>query len=206
MTNPTDPDRPTSTETTSEDNGLRALHPDDPWERDEPEQDKPDADPISVPPDRGADYYNQLIDLDTFSFAYIKNESMLQFSWQGEIHDIDEYKKALFRLYISTYRSDLSAADLRPKAFHTFADEAFSEQLKATLSKKPVEGPPGPRNPGRHGKRINEQIARRLHAAVALACEHRTTPGQRAQPKDSVLKSILPERVLKQSKCSDDDV
>ena len=199
MANPTEPDQQTSTETASEDDAHRTPHPDDPWEREGIDQDRPDANPISDPPDRGVDYYNQLIDIETCSYMYLKKGSMLQFTWRGEIHDIDEFEKALFRLYKSTYKSDLSAADLRPKAFQTFVDDTFSKQLKYTLEKKdPIEGPPGPRNQVKHD-RVNERIAGILSNAAALACEHRTQLGRRAQPKDAVLKSILPEHVREQS-------
>lgn len=199
MTNPNNPNRSSNEPTNNYDDDPRSQYPGDPWERDGLEQDKPDATPISDPPDRGVDYYNQLIDLETCSYMYLKKGSMLQFTWRGEIHDIDEFEKALFRLYKSTYKSDLSAADLRPKAFQTFVDDTFSKQLKYTLEKKdPIEGPPGPRNQVRHD-RVNERIAGILSNAAALACEHRAQLGRRAQPKDAVLKSILPEHVREQS-------
>lgn len=197
MTNQPDSDRSTSTETTSEVT-PQTQHPGDPWERDEVEQDKPDATPISDPPDHGVDYYNPLIDLESCSYTYLKKGSMLQFSWQGEIRDIDEFKKALYQLYKSMYKSDLSAADLRPKAFKAFAAEAVSEHLKATLYRKPIEGPPGPHNQANHRK-TNKRIADIFHAAAALACDHRERLGRRAQPKDAVLKSILPDHIHKQS-------
>lgn len=198
MTNQTDSDRPTSTDPIREDNDSKALSPDNQWERDDPAYDKPDTNSLNDPPERGFNYYNKLIDLNTCSYTYLKNGSYLQFSWQGEIHDIDEFKKALFRLYKSTYKSNLSAADLRPKAFETFVTETVSEQLKATLSRKPIEGPLGPRNQASHRK-INERIAGTLSAAAALACEHRTQLGRRARSKDAVVKSVLPEHACEQS-------
>jgi hypothetical protein len=123
---------------------------------------------------------------------------MLQFSWRGEIHNIDQFKKALYQLYKSTYKSDLSGSDLRTKAFKAFAAEAVSEHLKATLYREPIEGPPGPHNQATHRK-TNKRIASTFSAAAALACDHRAQLGRRARPKDTVLKSILPESAREQS-------
>ncbi len=197
MTNQPESDRSTSTETISE-VSPRTQYPGDPWERDELDQNKPDATPISDPPDHGVDYYRQLINLDTCSYTYLKQESMLQFSWRGEIDNIDQFKKALYQLYKSTYKSDLSGSDLRTKAFKAFAAEAVSEHLKATLYRNPIEGPPGPHNQATHRK-TNKRIASTFSAAAALACEHRAQLGRRARPKDAVLKSILPESAREQS-------
>lgn len=123
---------------------------------------------------------------------------MLHFSWQGKIHDIDEFKKALFQLYKSTLHSDLSAADLRPKAFKACVAEGVSDQLKATLYTEPIEGPPGPRTQARH-RNLNKRIASTLSNAAALACDHRAQPGRRAQSKDAVLQSILLDFAHEQS-------
>ena len=191
MTNQPGSDRSTSTETTIEVT-PQTQYPGDPWERDEVEQDEPDATPISDPPDHGVDYYNLLIDLDSCSYMYLKKGSMLQFSWQGEIRDIDEFKKALYQLYKSTYKSDLSGPDLRTKAFKSFAAEAVSEHLKATLYGQPIEGPPGPHNQALHPK-TNKRIASIFSSAAALGCDHREQLGRRARSKDAVLKSALPK-------------
>lgn len=197
MTNQPEADRSTTTETISE-VSPQTQYPGDPWERDELDQNKPDTTPISDPPDRGVDYYNRLIDLDTCSYTYLKNGSMLQFSWQGEIRDIEEFKKALFQLYKSTLNTDLSGPDLRTKAFKAFAAEAVSEHLKATLYREPIEGPPGPHNQANHRK-TNKRIASTFSAAAALACDDRTELGGLTRSKDAVLKSILPESAREQS-------
>ena len=191
MTNTTDSDRTPGTETTSE-VAPRTHHPGDPWERDNNDHDKPDTAPISDPPDHGAHCYYRLINTDTCSYHYMKDDDHLRFSWQGDINTIDEFEDALFSLYKSTYNSPLSAADLRPKAFETFAAKTVSEQLKATLYGNPIEGPPGPHN--QHHKH-NERIATTFSAAATLACEHRAQPGRRTRSKDAVLQSISPERV-----------
>lgn len=200
MTHQTNHNRSASTETTSEDSDSPTPLPERPheWDESQPEQDKPDATPISDPPDRGVDYYNRLIDLDSCHYTYIKNGSHLGFRWQGELRDMDDFSAALYELYLSAYNSDLSAADLRPKAFQTFVGETVSKHLEYTLQQRnPIEGPPGPRNQSRD--KINERIAQIVHEAAALACEHRAQLGRRAQSKDKVLKSILPEHVHDQS-------
>lgn len=198
MTDSNDTNRPTSTETISENNPAKTFSR-EPWDREDTEYDKPDATEISNPPDQGVDYYNRLINLDTCSYTYLRDGSHLQLTWQGEIHDIDEFRTALYQLYKSTYKSDLSAADLRPKAFQTFADKATTEEIKKTFHKKPVEKSPRTHNPARHDNRITERIADTLHSAAALACKHRTQLGQQAQPKDTVLNSVLPDSVHEQS-------
>lgn len=193
MTHQTNHNRSASTETTSEDSDSPTPLPDRPHEWDD-SQSEQEVTSISDPPDRGVDYYNRLIDLETCHYTYIKNGSHLGFRWQGELRDMDDFSAALYDLYLSAYNSGLSVADLRPKAFQTFVGETVSKHLEYTLQhRKPIEGPPGPRNQSRD--KINERIAKIVHEAAALACEHRAQLGRRAQSKDKVLKSILSEHV-----------
>jgi len=196
MTDSNDTNRPTSTEPTSE-NNPRQTFSREPWDREDTEYDKPDAAEFSNPPDKGADSYIRLINVDTCSYIYTRDGSQHQFTSQGEIHDIDEFKTALYQLYKATYKYDLPAAEIRPKAFQTFADKATTEQIKKTFDKKPVEKSPGTHNPARHSNRIIKRIADTLHSAAALACKHRTQP--EPQSKDTVLNSVLPDPVGKQS-------
>lgn len=198
MTNPTESDRPTATETTSEDNASRELRPESPWEHDDLVHDKPDTGVISDPPDRGVDYYNRLIDTEDCFYDYMKTGRLLEFSWQGEIHDIDDFKTALFQLYESTLNSDLSKGDLRPKAFETFAHEVVSEQLKATLYTKPTEGPDSPHDQGRYG-RLTDRTAKTLSAAAVLAFDDRIQHNGLPRAEDAVLRSVLPDSAHEQS-------
>lgn len=197
MTNSTESNQQTSIESTSKDDDPKSF-PDDRWEREDWGQDKPDATPISDPPDPGADYYNRLINLDSCHYTYIKNGSHLRFRWQGELRDMSDFSAALYELYLSVYNSDISVANFRWKAFQGFVGETVSKHLEYTLQqRKPIEGPPGPCNQSRD--KINKRTARIMHKALALASDHRAQLGRRAQSKDKVLKSILPEHVRDQS-------
>jgi len=191
MTNTTDSDGPTRIEPTNED-APRSPHPDDLWERKGPEDEKPDASPISDPPDHGVDYYHRLIDLDNCYYTYMMSGSILQFHWQGELTDIDEFRTALYQVYNAAYISDLSAADYRPKAFLSFVSDTFSEEVKDTLYSKLVTKPGKSHKRVKHPDRV-QRIADTIHYAAALGCEHRTKLGRTRRSKDAVLKSILPE-------------
>jgi hypothetical protein len=193
MTDHTDSDRPTSSESASGTNAENPSHS-PVWKGDENEYYEPDTTLISDPPDYGADYYKRLIDLDTCSYAYLKFGSLLHFEFDGEIRDKDDFKDVLYELYKSTYHSNLSAADLRPKAFEAFADRVVADQLKTTLFRTSIEGPPGPHNQTPR-EDLNEPFIKKLHAAAALACEHRKQVGRRTKSKDAVLDSILPRHL-----------
>ncbi|SNR56737.1 hypothetical protein [Halorubrum vacuolatum] len=176
-------------ETASEDDHSRTSRSDEQWEQGEKSQDQPD---------RGAKYYNRLIDLDTWSYTYIRYESTLEFRWQGELRDTNEFKDALYELYRSTYLSDLSPADLRPKAFRTFVSKTISNQLANTLQqRKLIEGSPGSHK--QEHEQLYERIAGQLYKSVVLACEHRAEHGRRPQSRDEFLQEVLPASVHESS-------
>ncbi|MFC6875495.1 hypothetical protein [Halobellus marinus] len=201
MTDYPDTERSTSTETTTEADDQTFSHLDRPREWDELEsgQSKPDADPASDPPDRGVNYYNCLIDLDTCSYSYIETGSMLQFRSRGVVQDMNEFKTVLYELYKSAYRSELPASKFRPKAFLSFAGTVVTDELKHTLHRKLVQESSGPRRPVGHAKPVDDQIINLLYKAAALGCKHRTQVGRRARSKDAVLRSILPKSVRVQA-------
>jgi hypothetical protein len=195
MTDQTDPEQSTRTRIISEDNTHGTPDASDFWDREEQEQTKPSTSPISDPPDHGVNYYNRLINLDNFSYTYIRSESNLGFKPHGRITDLNEFRAAVYQLYRSAHNSELPAADFRAKAFWSFASHALSADLESTIQMELGIAPEKPHNVGQHTP-VEKLIIDIMYETAYLGCKDRTQLNGMKRTKDSVLRTVLPDDIL----------